>query len=196
MLGRLAAITILALAAIPLAQAQTGPSEGGRAAYGRFKALDRDGDRALSRAELLSRGHEHASQTLFQLLDRDGNGAIAFKEMEHRGEAGRLGRFEAYDLNKDGVVTRKEFPVRLDPYLVKALDADRDGTLALAEAAPRFAGTRPRVAAEQAQRPRPTPDPMPRTWCWVPAIGDDGWGLEAPVLATRCRVSLSHPRGG
>lgn len=163
-------------------------SESSRAAYARFKSFDRDGDRSLSRAELLSRGNRKGAETLFLLLDADGDGRLALKEVEAAGGGGRLGRFDAFDANKDGFVARGEFPTAPDPRLLAALDRDGDGRLALSELRPAFAGFRPRTHAAAPTPPRRAPPP-PATWCWVPAIGDDGWGLEAPVLWSSCHTT-------
>lgn len=163
-------------------------SDSSRATYKSFKGLDRDGDRVLSRAELLARGKEKGADALFLMLDADGDGRLALKEVEGAGGGGRLGRFDAYDVNKDGFVARREFPLFPDPRLLAALDRDGDRRLTLGEIRPAFAGYRPR-AAEPMPKPVRRPQPQAAPWCWVPAIGDDGWGLEAPVLWASCRTT-------
>lgn len=185
---------LLAIAAIALPAAASAetlpPSPQNRAALGVFNRADRDGDRALSRAEILAQGRERAAGTLFRLLDADSDGALSLKEVEAGGGGARLGRFQAYDANRDGKVARGEFPNFADPLLLAALDRDGDRRLSLVEFRPAFAGTRPRAqAATPAPRQAGQAAPETRPWCWVPAFGDDGWGLEAPVLSSgRCRT--------
>lgn len=183
----LAALTL----PVPLA-AEVPPSQQGRAALARFQDFDRDGDRALGRAELLARGRAKGGEALFALLDADGDGRLSVKEVEGSGGGGRLARFEAYDVDKDGFVARREFPNFVDPVLVAALDRDGDGRLALGEIRPAFAGFRPRAARAEPEPDRRRRVEPARTWCWVPAIGDDGWGLEAPVLWSACRTTASQ----
>lgn len=164
-------------------------SDASRAAYARFKGLDSDGDRALDRREIVG---ARGAEALFVMLDADGDGRLALKEVEGAGGGGRVARFDAYDTNKDGFVARREFPTKPDPRLFAALDRDGDRRLALAEIRPGFAGYRPHAisgadSGRPAKRARTTESA--RTWCWVPAFGDDGWGLEAPVLWSGCRTT-------
>lgn len=196
---RIGAYVVLVALALPISlsgplAAQLPPSQSGRAALARFQDFDRDGDRALSRAELLARGRDKGADALFVMLDADGDGRLALKEVEGAGGGGRLARFDAYDVNKDGFVARREFPNFADPRLVAALDRDGDNRLALGEIRPAFAGFRPRraKAAPLPVKTRPA-ERAPAAWCWVPAFGDDGWGLEAPVLWSGCRTTASRP---
>ncbi len=192
---RIGACVVLAALALPVPlAAQMGPSHSGRAALAQFRNFDRDGDRALSRAELLVRGREKGAEAMFVMLDADGDGRLALKEVEGAGGGGRVARFDAYDVNKDGFVARREFPNFPDPRLIAALDRNRDNRLALGEIRPAFAGFRPRMekAAAQPVKSRPAAAPVTKAWCWVPAFGDDGWGLEAPVLWSACRTTASR----
>jgi len=187
---------LVATVALPAAAAAQLPaSETGRSAFARFKSFDADGDRALSRGELAAPGRERGSASLFLMLDADGDGRLSVKEVEGRGGGGRLARFEAYDVNKDGYVTRREFPNFIDPKLVAALDRDGDGALALGEIRGSFAGWRPSAAEPRGERRPPkhaaAPAGRPAPLCWVPNFGDaDDWLIEFPVIATggRCRT--------
>lgn len=172
-------LPLLVAAAVP-------PSPSGRAALARFNALDRNGDGALDTDELLGRGRAAAADALFAWLDADGDGQLAVAEMQRRRGSALTGRFDAYDGNRDGTVTRREFPAGLDPRLAAALDGDGDHRLSLAEVRPAFAGMRPRPRqAEPPRRHRPAA--AARAWCWVPAFGDrDGWGLEMPASGAVC----------
>lgn len=187
-MGPLVLVAALVLPA-PLA-AQLSPSPGGRAALARFMDFDRDGDRALDRSELVARGRDKGADALFAMLDADADGRLSLKEVEGAGGGGRVARFDAYDANKDGFVLRREFPSFPDPRLVAALDRDGDRRLALGEIRPAFAGLRPRPVEPAAAAPvRPRPSRPAADLCWVPAIGDDGWGLEATVMWGRCRTA-------
>lgn len=190
---RMAPLVLLAAIALPVPlAAQLPPSQQGRAALARFQDFDRNGDRALDRTELQARGRAKGAGTLFALLDADGDGRLSVKEVEGSGGGGRLGRFEAYDADKDGFVTAREFPNFPDPLLMAALDRDGDGRLALGELRPAFAGFRPRVATVEPEPDKARRAEPGRTWCWVPAIGDDGWGLEAVVVWGKCRTTASR----
>lgn len=178
--------TILMVAAaltLPVsAGAVLAPSEPGRAAYARFKALDTDMDRAVSRAELLRQGRERAADTLFALLDGDGDGRLAVAEVEAAGGGARLARFQSYDVDRDGMVARREFPAFFDPLLFAALDGDGDGGLELRDVSPRFAGWRPAPARPDAAVPERPQRGEDRPVCWVPNFGDaDRWLIEVPV---------------
>lgn len=177
-------LPVTAWAALP-------PSETGRAAFAAFKSLDTNMDRMLDRDELLARGHGAAMNALFVMLDSSGDGRISLEEMQGRGSGALISRLDAYDVNKDGYVTRQEFPDRFDPYLFRALDRTGDGRVQLADIRPSFAGWRAEAPGERtqtAQVRRETP-PATRTWCWVPVIGADGWQIEGPVVWGRCRVN-------
>ncbi|MGE5547385.1 MAG: EF-hand domain-containing protein [Solirubrobacterales bacterium] len=182
---RLSFLVLLAMAATTPALAEPiNPSESGRAALARFQSLDRNGDKALTRAELLARGREYAADALFVMLDADGDGRLSLKEMQGRGVGALIARFDAYDVNKDGYVTRREFPNFPDPLLFTALDQNRDGRLELGEIRPQFAGWRaappatasPRIARSEKQPSSPPP-------CWIPST--EGWGFEVPAVCPR-----------
>lgn len=187
---RMAALAAMA-AILPLAvQAELiGPSQGGRSAFARFKALDTDGDRALSRAELSARGGGKGASALFQMLDADGDGRLSLKEVEGAGGGARVSRFEAYDEDKSGYLTRAEFPAAIEARLFAALDRDGDRHLAMAEIRPSLGGWRGAEAKAAPVHPaRRTEYPPPL--CWVPNFGDaDRWLIEMPVLAgPECRT--------
>lgn len=179
---------VAALVLPAAAAAQLAPSQGGRTALASFNRLDRDGDRALTLAEFRTRGREKGAEVLFALLDADGDGRLAVKELGAPSGA-LFARFDAYDVNTDGFVARREFPNFVDPLLVVALDRNRDGRLALAEIRPAFAGRRAEPLPVAADRPaRSNPKAQPRTWCWITGFGSDNWTIEAPVMWDRCRT--------
>lgn len=172
------------------ASAQLAPSQGGRAALASFNRLDRDGDHALTLAELRKLGRERGAEALFAMLDADGDGRLSVKELGAANGA-LFARFDAYDVNKDGVVTRREFPNFVDPLLVAALDRDHDGRLSLAEIRPAFAGRRATtvpIAASPQTRPKPPAQAEARPWCWVTGFGKHNWTIEAPVTMQGCRT--------
>lgn len=189
MAHRIMLAVVAALVLPATAAAQVAPSPRGRAALGSFNQLDRDGDRALSLAELRARGRDKGAEALFALMDGDGDGKLSAKELgAHTGAL--LARFDAYDANKDGFVARREFPNFVDPLLVGALDRNRDGRLALAELRPAFAGARAATmpaAARKPARDKP-PQAQRRPTCWVTGFGDGDWIIEAPVLWDNCRT--------
>lgn len=179
-------LLVAAAFALPVtAGAALAPSEQGRAAFSRFKALDTDMDRTVSRAELLRHGRQGAADALFTLLDADGDGSLALKEVEAAGGGGRLARFQAYDVDNDGVVVRREFPNFLDPRLFTALDRDGDSLLELRDIRVDFAGwrrSRPSVAQPAQERPAREEEPP---ICWVPNFAEaDDWLIEVPVVAS------------
>lgn len=188
-------LLVLAGLALPAqALAQLPPSKTGRAGVGAFKSLDRDGDHGLSLAELRARGREKGSDSLFVLLDGDGDNRLSLKEFTPTGNGALPVRFDAYDVNKDGFVIRREFPNFVDPLLFIALDRDRDGRVALGEIRPAFAGSRVVPTAAPEPRKAAKAQPPAPTWCWVPAFGNNGdgdgrWGLEAPVVWGRCHTT-------
>lgn len=174
----------------PDGRAPLAPSPSGQNALATFNRLDRDGDRALAMGELRMRGREKAAEALFALLDADGDGRLSVTELGAAGGA-LLARFDAYDVNKDGFVTRREFPNFIDPLLVAALDRNHDHRLALAELRPGFAGARAQAAPASAARhlrAHAKPQPQPQAWCWITGFGSDRWTIEAPVAWGRCRT--------
>jgi len=181
-------VVLVALALPVQALAQMGTSKSGMAALATFKSFDRDGDGGLSTREMLSRGREKSSAALFSLLDGDEDGRLALKEFTGAASGAMIGRFDAYDANKDGFVAKREFPAKLDPLLVAALDRDRDGKVALAEIRPAFTGTRMVQAADAPARKAASAREGRRPYCWITGFGDNQWTLEMPVTGQSCRT--------
>lgn len=188
MAHRIMLAVVVALVLPATATAQVAPSQRGRAALASFNHLDRDGDRALTLAELRLRGREKGADALFALMDGDGDGRLAVKELgAHTGAL--LARFDAYDANKDGFVARREFPTFVDPLLLTALDRNRDRRVSLAEIRPALAGIRAKTIPVAAQRPeRAKAQQQRQPYCWIPGFGDGDWIIEAPVMWDRCRT--------
>lgn len=187
----LAALALPAAAHAKLEPTYNGPSKTGRAALASFNGLDRDHDRGLTLDELRGRGRQKGADALFALLDGDGDGRLSLKEFAGAGNGALIGRFDAYDANKDGFIARREFPNIVDPLLFAALDRDHDGRLSLSEVRPAFAGSR--VAEDSTPQPRKPPRakaPNPDAWCWIPVFGsgEHQWELQAPVIWGRCRT--------
>ncbi len=182
-------LMVLAALALPAAApAQMGTSKSGIAARAEFNRLDSNGDGGLTANEMLSRGREKGGEAVFALLDGDGDGRLSLKEFSGAPSGAMIGRFDAYDADKNGFVTRKEFPAKLDPLLMTALDRDGDGKVALAEIRPAFAGTRT-ARAQTAPPTRKTPAAPERqpAGCWVTGFGDNKWIIEGPVTFDGCR---------
>lgn len=185
-------LVLLALAFPVVAHAQMGSSKSGMSAVATFKGLDRNGDGGLSRDELNRRGKEKGGNALFALLDADGDAKLSLKEFTGAGSGALLGRFDAYDADKNGFVARREFPNFVDPRLVAALDRDRDGALSLGEIRPAFAGSGVTTTAKaevQAPRRKAVPQSPAMSRCWVTGFGDDQWIIEGPVSFDGCRTS-------
>ncbi|MBC7908707.1 MAG: EF-hand domain-containing protein [Rhodospirillaceae bacterium] len=182
-------LAVMAVLAFPVAvQAQMGTSKSGMAAVAMFKGFDRNGDAGLSRAELDGRGREKGSDALFALMDADSDGKLSLKEFTGSGSGPLLGRFDAYDVDKNGYVARREFPNFVDPRLAAALDRNRDGRVSLAEFRPAFAGSRVvQVRAQPERRKAVRPERQGQVWCWVTGFGSDQWTIEAPVTFNGCR---------
>ena len=182
-------VVMAALAFPAAAYAQTGTSKSGMAAVATFKAFDRNGDAGLSRAEMNARGREKGSHALFALMDADGDGRLSLKEFTGSGSGPLLGRFDAYDVDKNGYVAQREFPNFVDPRLASALDRNRDGRVSLAEFRPAFAGSRVLAAKAEQEPARRKAQPQLRgqSWCWVTGFGSDQWTIEAPVTFNGCR---------
>ncbi|MCR6631021.1 MAG: hypothetical protein NVV74_13785 [Magnetospirillum sp.] len=183
-------LPVVAALVLPVAaHAQKAPSQSGRSALGAFNSLDRDGDHALNRAELQARGRESGADSLFTLLDSNGDGRLAVRELGAANGA-LLARFDAYDVNKDGFVSRQEFPNFVDPRLMAALDRDRDGRLALSEIRPAFAGANARPLPQEPVRPARAAKAKEKSQpiCWITGFGSDQWTIEVPVVSTACRT--------
>jgi hypothetical protein len=178
------ACLVLAAAFGP-ARAAMPPSPVERAALARFNRLDGDG--GLSRRELARLGSVHAADQLFALLDPQGDGRITLASIAQRGNAALLARFRAYDADKRGVVTRRDFPNYVDPALFAALDTNHDGRLSLAELRPEFAGSH---ARENPPPPPPPPErhpaPRPGRPCWTPVVNGSGFWLQIPMPGSAC----------
>ncbi len=174
------------------AQGDVPPSQGGQAALAEFHTLDRNGDGGISAAELQVLGRRKAADALFSLLDERGQGRIALADLSRRGNAALVSRFRSYDVNRDGVVTRNEFPNFVDPALFAALDRNHDGQLTLAELRPAFAGLNTvQVAAPPSPHPntaRP-PKPSAQMGCWAPVVSrsNGAWLAMPPLLSTPCQ---------
>ncbi|MBC7953449.1 MAG: EF-hand domain-containing protein [Rhodospirillaceae bacterium] len=187
---RIPASLFAAVLALPVAaHAQMGTSKPGMAAVATFKGFDRNGDGGLSRAELNARGKEKGSDALFVLMDGDGDGRLSLKEFTGAGSGPLLGRFDAYDVDKNGYIVRREFPNFVDPRLVAALDRNRDRRISLAEIRPAFGGSRVMTAKAEAEpaRRKAAPPPQRQSWCWVTGFGDAQWIVEGPVTFDGCR---------
>jgi Ca2+-binding EF-hand superfamily protein len=194
---RISLAIVAALVLPSQALAKIEPSVGGRAALATFNRLDRNRDGGITVAELNRLGKEKAADTLFQLLDVNGNGKIPIKELSANNNA-LMARLDAYDVNKDGYVTRREFPNWVDPLLVAALDRNHDGMLSLSELRPAFAGAHvtqpaPQPQVRQAAAKKAEPNNLP--YCWVPRFrhGDSDekhhrWLLQGPVVWSSCRT--------
>lgn len=182
-------LVVMAALTLPAAvYAHTGTSKSGMMAVATFKTFDRNGDAGLSRAEMNVRGREKGSDALFVMMDADGDGKLSLKEFTGAGSGPLLGRFDAYDVDKNGYVARREFPNFVDPRLVAALDRDRDGLVALAEIRPAFAGSRVvPVKAGPERRKAVKPQAERQSWCWITGFGSDQWTIEAPVTFDGCR---------
>ncbi|WP_421569108.1 EF-hand domain-containing protein [Stenotrophomonas sp. PD6] len=126
----------------------------------RFKALDRDKDGAISRAEYDAAGERTwAGYEKSQDATRESAAATSRDPLKMPTSHTANGMLELYDTNKDGVVDRAEFDaVRAATFA--ATDADGNGALSLAEYTAEFEGrldqqrTRVRADAERQARVR------------------------------------------
>lgn len=106
----------------------------------RFKALDRDKDGAISRAEYDAAGERTwAGYEKSQDATRESAAADTRDPLKMPTSHTANGMLELYDRNKDGVVDRAEFDaVRAASFT--ATDTDRNGALSLAEYTAEFEG--------------------------------------------------------
>ncbi|MFI8571232.1 EF-hand domain-containing protein [Stenotrophomonas bentonitica] len=124
----------------------------------RFKALDRDGNGAISRAEYDAAGERTwAGYETSQNASQETAGASSRDPLKMPTSHTANGMLELYDRNQDGAVGREEFDaVRAAGFA--ATDADGNGTLSLAEYTAEFSGRleqqRQRVRADAARQAR------------------------------------------
>ena len=77
----------------------------------RFERLDRDGDGAVTEAEMIAAAQERVAwrtSKMFARMDRNGDGRIEEAKLAERGQQ----RFEWTDTNADGRVTMEEIRAR------------------------------------------------------------------------------------
>lgn len=99
----------------------------------RFKALDRDKDGRISRAEFDAAGERTwAGYEKAQNAIREDAAATSRDPLKMPTSHTANGMLELYDQNKDGVVDRSEFDAARAAQFT-ATDTDRDGALSLAE---------------------------------------------------------------
>lgn len=124
----------------------------------RFKALDRDGNGAISRAEYDAAGERTwAGYEASQNASQETAAASSRDPLKMPTSHTANGMLELYDRNQDGAVDRDEFDaVRAAGFA--ANDADGNGTLSLAEYTAEFSGRleqqRQRVRADAARQAR------------------------------------------
>ncbi|MDZ7812165.1 MAG: hypothetical protein U5L74_03215 [Ideonella sp.] len=97
-----------------------------------YQALDKDGDKRISRDE--AQGHPMMAKH-FDQMDDDKDGFLNAKEVRGFAKASKGKGFNKLDANDDKVLTREE--VAHNPKLAKrfeAADADKDGKLTQEEA--------------------------------------------------------------
>lgn len=98
-----------------------------------FKALDADGDGAVSKEEFQA-GHKDRPG-MFTMLDADGDGAVSQEEFVNRREARRQARFKTLDRDSDGKLTQEEYSEHL-AQVFESMDDDDDGKLTMEELRP------------------------------------------------------------
>jgi hypothetical protein len=120
------AISILtALTGIAVASAQPGKGEcgGGERGAHHFEKLDANGDKVVTKAELISGATKH-----FDLADANKDGSVTPAERKAAHEKFAAERFAESDKNKDGALSGDELPPHFAHKLDK-LDANKDGKL-------------------------------------------------------------------
>jgi len=145
------AISILtALTGIAVASAQPGDAGakgecgGGKHGAQRFEKLDANGDKVVTKAELLSGATKH-----FDLADANKDGSVTPAERKAAHEKFAAERFAEGDKNKDGALSSDELPRHFAKMMDK-LDANRDGKLTKDE----LAVMKARHEAREARNPR------------------------------------------
>ncbi len=113
---------LMAAAALAVVPALAEKPAGDKAGHW-FRALDKDGDGAISRDEARARGAKR-----FGRLDADGDGKVSREEFLGRHQR----RFAGLDADGDGAVTRDEFDARSDARFEK-IDQNGDGRVTLEE---------------------------------------------------------------
>ncbi|GMU93286.1 MAG: hypothetical protein AMXMBFR4_23440 [Candidatus Hydrogenedentota bacterium] len=113
----------------------------------RFQQMDKDGDGALTRSEAPGRPDQRPSAEmmgavgLFSRADKDGDGRLSYAELTAIAPNISKERFDQFDADKDGVLTRKEIPAaaagasRTPAQLFKQADTDKDGRVSFSDLA-------------------------------------------------------------
>lgn len=111
----------------------------------RFKQMDKDGDGALTHGEAPGRPTQRPSAEmmgavgLFSRGDKDGDGRLSYAELTAIAPNFSKERFDQFDADKDGVLTRKEIPPaaagapRTPAQLFKQADTDKDGRVSFGD---------------------------------------------------------------
>ena len=137
----------------------------------RFKEQDKNGDGKVSREEF------PGSDEMWKGLDKNGDGAITPEEIEASmkdappglpGDKGKGGAFGRFDKNRDGKVSREEFPGSDEMF--KSLDKDGDGFLEAKE----LEGLKPKqFDAKGAKGKKPGEGDKPREPAMPPPPGGE-----------------------
>jgi Ca2+-binding EF-hand superfamily protein len=142
------AISILtALSGIAVASAQPDDANGDRECGGgasahHFEKLDTNGDKVVTRDELLSGVTKH-----FDLADANKDGSVTPAERQAAHEKFAAERFMQNDKNKDGALSSDELPPQRAKMLEK-LDVNKDGKLTKEE----FSAMQAKLAERGAKR--------------------------------------------